>query len=114
MFMVVEERVVSVDSEGISDQEMMVRLIGLNICCGVCLIVMFLWYNDLVGMDVEMLYQQVLSGWLLEVIGKVEMEIKLFFGMFVLVDEDNVVDLDGLMEVESVEIVMVEKFLLVS
>lgn len=51
---------------------------------------------------------------MLEVIGKVEMEIKLFFGMFVLVDEDNVVDLDGLMEVESVEIVMVEKFLLVS
>jgi hypothetical protein len=61
--MAAEEKAVSADSDGISDQEMTARLIGSNIRCGARLIAMSLWHNDPAGTDVETLYQQVLSGW---------------------------------------------------
>lgn len=82
-FMAAEEKAVSADSDGISDQEMTARLIGSNIRCGARLIAMSLWHNDPAGTDVETLYQQVLSGWPPEAIGKAEMEIKLLSGMLV-------------------------------
>ena len=41
-FMAAEEKAVSADSDGISDQEMTARLIGSNIRCGARLIAMSL------------------------------------------------------------------------
>ena len=96
-FMAAEEKAVSADSDGISDQEMTARLIGSNIRC------------DPAGSDVETLYQQVLSGWPPEAIGKAEMEIKLLSGMLVPVEDDNVADPDALAEAESAEPVTAEK-----
>ncbi len=69
---------------------------------------MSLWHNDPAGTDVETLYQQVLSGWPPEAIGKAEMEIKLLSGMLVPVD-DNVADPDASAEAESAEPVTAEK-----
>lgn len=102
-FMAAEEKAVSADSDGISDQEMTARLIGSNIRCGARLIAMSLWHNDPAGTDVETLYQQVLSGWPPEAIGKAEMEIKLLSGMLVPVDDDNAADPDASAEAESAE-----------
>ncbi len=93
--MAAEEKAVSADSDGISDQEMTARLIGSNIRCGARLIAMSLWHNDPTGTDVETLYQQVLSSWPPEAIGKAEMEIKLLSGMLVPVDDDNLADPDA-------------------
>lgn len=108
-FMAAEEKAVSADSDGISDQEMTARLIGSNIRCGARLIAMSLWHNDPAGTDVETLYQQVLSGWPPEAIGKAEMEIKLLSGMLVPVEDDNVADPDYSAEAESAEPVTAEK-----
>lgn len=108
-FMAAEEKAVSADSDGISDQEMTARLIGSNIRCGARLIAMSLWHNDPAGTDVETLYQQVLSGWPPEAIGKAEMEIKLLSGMLVPVEDDNVADPDASSEAESAEPVTAEK-----
>ena len=88
-FMAGEEKSVSVDSEGISDQEMTARLIGSNIRCGARLIAMSLWHNDPAGTDVEKLYQQVLSGWPPEAIGKAEMQVKLLSGMLFPVEDEK-------------------------
>ena len=108
-FMANEEKAVSADSDGISDQEMTARLIGSNIRCGARLIAMSLWHNDPAGTDVETLFQQVLSGWPPEAIGKAEMEIKLLSGMLVPVEDDNVADPDASAEAESAEPVTAEK-----
>lgn len=111
-FMAGEEKAVSADSDGISDQEMTARLIGSNIRCGARLIAMSLWHNDPAGTDVETLYQQVLNGWPPEAIGKAEMEIKLLSGMIVPVEDDNVDDPDdSSAEAESAEPVTAEKHL---
>ncbi|ELC3360918.1 phage minor tail protein G [Escherichia coli] len=110
-FMAAEEKAVSADSDGISDQEMTARLIGSNIRCGARLIAMSLWHNDPAGTDVETLYQQVLSGWPPEAIGKAEMEIKLLSGMLVPVEGDNAADPDASAEAESAEPVTAEKSL---
>lgn len=108
-FMAGEEKSVSVDSEGISDQEMTARLIGSNIRCGARLIAMSLWHNDPAGMDVETLYQQVLNGWPPEAIGKAEMQIKLLSGMLVPVEDDSAADPDASVEAESAEPITAEK-----
>ena len=108
-FMAAEEKAVSADSDGISDQEMTARLIGSNIRCGARLIAMSLWHNDPAGTDVETLYQQVLSGWPPEAIGKAEMEIKLLSGMLVPVEDDNPADPDASAEAEGAEPVTAEK-----
>jgi phage minor tail protein G len=73
---------------------MTARLIGSNIRCGARLIAMSLWHNDPAGTDVETLYQQVLSGWPPEAIGKAEMEIKLLSGMLVPVEDEKGADQD--------------------
>ena len=88
-FMAAEEKAVSADSDGISDQEMTARLIGSNIRCGARLIAMSLWHNDPAGTDVEKLYQQVLSGWPPEAIGKAEMQVKLLSGMLFPVEDEK-------------------------
>ena len=88
-FMAAEEKAVNADSDGISDQEMTARLIGSNIRCGARLIAMSLWHNDPAGTDVEKLYQQVLSGWPPEAIGKAEMQVKLLSGMLFPVEDEK-------------------------
>lgn len=108
-FMASEEKGVSADSEGISDQEMTTRLVGSNIRCGARLIAMSLWHNDPSGADVDTLYQQVLSGWPPEAIGKAEMEIKLLSGMLVPVEDNNGDAQDALVEADSAEPLTVEK-----
>ncbi|WP_368287314.1 phage minor tail protein G [Kluyvera intermedia] len=108
-FMASEEKGVSADSEGISDQEMTTRLVGSNIRCGARLIAMSLWHNDPSGADVDTLYQQVLSGWPPEAIGKAEMEIKLLSGMLVPVDDNNGDAQDALVEADSAEPITAEK-----
>ncbi|HBV9510974.1 phage minor tail protein G [Klebsiella variicola] len=111
-FMANEEKAVSADSDGISDQEVTTRLIGSNIRCGARLIAMSLWHNDPAGTDVETLYQQVLKSWPPEAIGKAEMQVKLLSGMLLPVEDekDDHQDEDGLTD-ESVnaEPVTVEK-----
>ena len=57
----------------------------------------------------ETLYQQVLSGWPPEAIGKAEMEIKLLSGMLVPVEDDKAADPDAPAEAESAEPVAAEK-----
>lgn len=104
-FMAQEEKTVSVDSEGISDQEMTARLIGSNIRCGARLIAMSLWHNDPTGTDVDTLYQQVLNSWPPEAIGKAEMQIKLLSGMLVPIegsDGEDSEDADGAEKAEPV------------
>lgn len=108
-FMASEEKGVSADSEGISDQEMTTRLVGSNIRCGARLIAMSLWHNDPSGADVDTLYQQVLSGWPPEAIGKAEMEIKLLSGMLVPVEDNNGDAQDALVEADSAEPITAEK-----
>lgn len=108
-FMAGEEKSVSVDSEGISDQEMTARLIGSNIRCGARLIAMSLWHNDPAGMDVETLYQQVLNGWPPPAIGKAEMQIKLLSGMLVPVEDDNAGDSGHAVESETADPITAEK-----
>lgn len=108
-FMATEDKAVSADSDGISDQEMTARLIGSNIRCGARLIAMSLWHNDPAGTDVETLYQQVLSSWPPEAIGKAEMQIKLLSGMLVPVENDNADDPAVPVEGESAEPVTAEK-----
>ncbi len=88
-FMAAEEKAVSADSDGISDQEMTARLIGSNIRCGARLIAMSLWHNEPAGTDVETLYQQVLSSWPPEAIGKAEMQVKLLSGMLFPVEDEK-------------------------
>ena len=88
-FMANEEKAVSADSDGISDQEVTTRLIGSNIRCGARLIAMSLWHNDPAGTDVEKLYQQVLSGWPPEAIVKAEMQVKLLSGMLFPVEDEK-------------------------
>ncbi|MGO1309534.1 MAG: phage tail assembly chaperone G [Kluyvera intermedia] len=108
-FMASEEKAVSADSDGISDQEMTTRLVGSNIRCGARLIAMSLWHNDPSGADVDTLYQQVLSGWPPEAIGKAEMEIKLLSGMLVPVEDNNGDAQDALVEADSAEPITAEK-----
>jgi phage minor tail protein G len=62
-FMAAEEKTVSAESDGISDQEMTARLMAQNIRCGARVIAMSLWHNDPAAMMCEALYQQVLKGW---------------------------------------------------
>ena len=107
-FMASEEKAVSADSDGISDQEMTTRLVGSNIRCGARLIAMSLWHNDPSGADVDTLYQQVLSGWPPEAIGKAEMEIKLLSGMLVPVEDDNAEEPDDA-DTETADPVTAEK-----
>ncbi|MFG0517292.1 phage tail assembly chaperone G [Kluyvera intermedia] len=108
-FMTSEEKAVSADSDGISDQEMTTRLVGSNIRCGARLIAMSLWHNDPSGADVDTLYQQVLSGWPPEAIGKAEMEIKLLSGMLVPVEDDNAEEPDDAADTETADPVTAEK-----
>ncbi|HHW4413503.1 phage minor tail protein G [Citrobacter freundii] len=108
-FMTSEEKAVSADSDGISDQEMTTRLVGSNIRCGARLIAMSLWHNDPSGADVDTLYQQVLSGWPPEAIGKAEMEIKLLSGMLVPVEDDNAEEPDDAADTENAAPVTAEK-----
>jgi len=72
MFLAQEEKTVGADSEGITDQEMTTRLVGSSIRCGARLIAMSLWHNDPAGADENVLYQQVISSWPPEAIGKAE------------------------------------------
>jgi phage minor tail protein G len=88
-FLAQEEKAVDADSSGISDQEMTARLVGSNIRCGARVVALSLWHNDPTGDDVDALFQQVLSSWPPEAIGKAEMKIKLLSGMLVPVEDDN-------------------------
>lgn len=108
-FMAAEEKAVSTDSDGISNQEMTARLVGSNIRSGARLIAMSLWHNDPAGTDVETLYQQVLNGWPPVAIGKAEMEIKLLSGMLAPLEDDNAVDPEASAEAQSAEPVTAEK-----
>lgn len=108
-FLAREEKEVGDDSDGISDQEMTARLVGSNIRCGARLIAMSLWHNDPAGADVDTLYNQVLSSWPPEAIGKAEMQIKLLSGMLVPVENDNADDPGVPAEGESAEPVKAEK-----
>lgn len=108
-FMAKEEKAVSADSDDISDQEMTARLVGSNIRCGARLIAMSLWHNDPKGADVDALYQQVLSSWPPEAIGKAEMQIKLLSGMLVPVEDDNAGDSGNAVEGETTDPVTAEK-----
>lgn len=108
-FMAQEEKAVSADSDDISDQEMTARLVGSNIRCGARLIAMSLWHNDRKGADVDALYQQVLSSWPPEAIGKAEMQIKLLSGMLVPVEDDNTGDSGNAVEGETTAPVTAEK-----
>lgn len=108
-FLAREEKEVGADSDGISDQEMTARLVGSNIRCGARLIAMSLWHNDPAGSDVDTLYNQVLSSWPPEAIGKAEMQIKLLSGMLVPVENDNADDQAVPADGESAEPVTAEK-----
>jgi len=108
-FMAAEEKAVSADSDGLSDQEMTARLVGSNIRCGARVIALSLWHNDPAGPDEEALYQQVLKGWPPEAIGKAEMQVKLLSGMLVPVDDDNTDDPGAPSEDEGAEAVTAEK-----
>lgn len=108
-FLAQEEKTVSAGSDDISDQEMTARLVGSNIRCGARLIAMSLWHNDPKSADVDALYQQVLSSWPPEAIGKAEMQIKLLSGMLVPVEDDNAGDSDNTLEGEATDPVTAEK-----
>lgn len=80
-FLADEEKAFREISEGLSEQEMAAKMIGMNIRGGARLIAYSLWHNDPSGLSEEELHLQVLSSWPAEAIGKAEMQVKLLSGM---------------------------------
>lgn len=62
--------------EGLEGDELYRLLIARNIRLGARVVAMSLWQDDTSGPDVETLYQQVMSGWPVEMVGAADLRVK--------------------------------------